>query len=159
MSTANEGQQARQIGILIWVALLILLLLFLGLALGVSPPPHYAVVPRPMVRGIGLLLSALALLFARMLPARIGAGDPQAPSVSVPLVRLLARLLPCHGAALFQLGAYLAVRDGFLLLVFAVDLVAFLSLFPSARRFGEPLPSASERPGERTIEARAERRR
>ncbi|HTT71065.1 MAG TPA: hypothetical protein VMG32_07555 [Anaeromyxobacteraceae bacterium] len=141
--------EPRRIGVLVWVALLVLLLLFLGLVLAVSPPAHYAAFPRPFLLGIGVVLSALALVLSRLLPSRIGAGPgPVAPrSAAVALVRLLVVFLPSQGAALFLLGAYLAVRDGWLLAVFAVDALYFLSLFPTERRFAAL--ALAESPGER----------
>jgi len=129
--------EPRRIGVLLWTALLVLLLLFLGLALAVRPPAHYAAFPRPLLLGLGIVLSALALVLSRLLPARIGAGSGPISerSAAVALVRLLVSFLPSQGAGLFLLGAYLAVRDGWLLAVFAVDACYFLSLFPSERRF------------------------
>ncbi|HUK65907.1 MAG TPA: hypothetical protein VLV17_03715 [Anaeromyxobacteraceae bacterium] len=148
--------EPRRIGVLVWAALLVLLVLFLGLVVAVNPPPHYATFPRPILLGIGVLLSLCALVLARVLPRRIG-SRAAAESAAVALVRLLVGLLLCHGAALFLLGAYLAVHDGWLLAVFAVDALVFLSLFPTSRRFSSLSKAAGPEGG--LFRAGAERRR
>jgi len=112
--------------------------------------------PRPAGPGVGALLfwlavasSALGITLSRVLPRKLSPGGDNANPEVVAFTRLAVGWALCEAVALFPLVARLVAPDPRLLGVFAVDLLALVTLFPSEGRWaslgrldGEPAPPA-----------------
>jgi hypothetical protein len=85
--------------------------------------------------------SAACIVLARVLPPRIRpvAAGPEATA----FIRLVCGWALCEGAALFPLVVWILTDDGHLLVVWAVDLLALLVLYPSPARWRRMLPGAA----------------
>jgi hypothetical protein len=124
----------RAVAVLIWAAHLALLAVFLGVVFAL-PPRHDPSIPPALLLVLAFATSVLGIACSRLLPPRIGARQAGGLREAVALTRLIIGWSLCEGVAIFPLVAFLLVRDGRLLAVLAVDVVALLSLFPSVERW------------------------
>jgi hypothetical protein len=132
--------RTRDIGLLVWSALVVLPVAFLGVVLALGPPPRAPPALVTVFFWIAVAASLLDIVLARVLAPRIGgaSSDPHA----VAFARLLFALALSEAAAIFPLVAYLITGDARLLGVFAVDLLALVLLYPSDPRWDSLTPGA-----------------
>ncbi len=91
-------------------------------------------------------MSALNVVLSRVLPPRVGTA--RAGREATAFARQLLGWTLCDAATLFPLVAYVVTADPRLFGVFAVDVLALLTLWPSDARWEAALPPA-EPPEER----------
>jgi hypothetical protein len=87
---------------------------------------------------ISVLVSALCVALARVLPPRI--RQVPAGREATAFIRLVVAWALCEGAALLPLVAWMLTDDPRLLAVCAVDLLALVMLYPSAARWASLVP-------------------
>jgi len=129
--------EPRRVAVLVWAALVLLLALFLVLVLAL-PAPRVTAAPRDVFFWLAIATSALGVALSRVLPRRIAAGESAAGSrPALAFTRFVLGWALCDGVAIFPLVAYLLEQDGRLLGVFAVDVIALVTYFPSEDRWAE----------------------
>jgi len=95
---------------------------------------------RAVLFWIAIAVSAFDIALSRVLPGRIPLSrtGPEATAFA----RLSLAWALCEAAILFPLVAYIMTGDGRLLGVFALDVIALLTLWPSDARWKAALPPA-----------------
>jgi hypothetical protein len=135
VSAPSSQVEPRRVAVLVWAAMLTLLLLFLVLVLAL-PAPRLTAPPRNVFFWLAVATSALGVTLSRVLPRRI--GPPQAGGrPALAFTRCILAWALCEGVAIFPLVAYLLEQDGRLLGVFAVDVIALVTCYPSEDRWSE----------------------
>ncbi len=119
----------RKLAVLVWVLLVGLLLLFLGMVLAVEQK-GVVPAPRPHLFWVAVASSALGIVLSRVLPPRIPSHQAGGPPTANAFIRFLAAWAPCQAAAIYPLVAHVLARDPRLLVVFAADLLALVTLYP-----------------------------
>jgi len=149
LSAQEQQIQPRRVAVLVWAALVLLLALFLVLVLAL-PVPRGRAAPRDVFFWLAIATSALGVTLSRVLPRRIGAGESGVGSrPALAFTRCILAWAICDGVAIFPLVAYLLEQDGRLLGVFAVDVIALVTYFPSEDRWAE-LAAQGGDPGQPT---------
>lgn len=120
----------RKLAVFVWVVLVALLLLFLGMVLAVEEKGA-ASASRTLLFWVAVASSALGIALSRVLPWRIPSHQAGGAPPANAFVRFLAAWAPCEAAAIYPLVVHLLARDSRLLVVFAVDVLALLTLYPS----------------------------
>ena len=138
MSAQAPQIEPRRVAVLVWAALVLLLALFLVLVLAL-PAPRVTAAPRDVFFGLAIATSALGVALSRVLPRRIAGGESAAAGSrpALAFTRFVLGWALCDGVAIFPLVAYLLEQDGRLLGVFAVDVIALVTYFPSEDRWAE----------------------
>ncbi len=134
--TAPGTPPPRGVGILVWTAMVAFLLLFLAVVLAVEPPADDLRAPRQLLFGLALVTSAAGIALSRLVPPRIAARHTGGRPANA-LVRSLVGWAACEAVALYPLVAHVLVHDHRLLGVFAVDVVALVTLFPSRNAWAQ----------------------
>jgi hypothetical protein len=140
----------RKVAIVIWAAHLGLLALFLALVLAL-PPPARVHVPPELVLALAAATSALGIALSRLLPQRIAPRQAGGGHEAVAMTRLIVGWALCEGVAMFPLVTFLLARDARLLALLAVDVVALLTLYPSAERWAAHGAGAAAAPTTRMV--------
>ena len=115
---------------MVWAAMGGFLLAFLAMELALDLPAGSADAPRGLLFGLAVATSALGIALSRLLPPRMPAHQAGGRPAALALVRMVIGWALCDGAALFAMAAHLLTNDARLLGVFAVDLLAHLTLYP-----------------------------
>jgi hypothetical protein len=144
---SGEVAMTRRTATLIWAALLGTPLLFLGVAAGVSEEAYAPRLAEPLF-WLAVAGSALNVALSRVLPPRLGPGRAT-DREAVAFTRLLVGLALCDAAAMAPIVAYMITRDPRLLAVLALDVVAYLLLYPSGPRWQRLMPEPVGAPAPR----------
>ncbi|HET9598259.1 MAG TPA: hypothetical protein VFP65_21910 [Anaeromyxobacteraceae bacterium] len=147
MSPAPHPSDPRRVAVAVWAGQLVLLGLFVVLATALPSPVTFSA-PRELVLWVAIVTSAAGIALSRTLPARIGARQAGGRPHTLAMTRFILCCGLCGACALLPLVAHVLQRDGRLLGVFAVDVLALVLLFPSADHWAE-LAKIPERPRER----------
>jgi hypothetical protein len=129
----------RRAALLAWAAMVVVPFLFLGVAAGVrwgrAEPGQVT-----LLFWLTILVSAFDITLSRTLPPRIRPlrAGPEATAVA----RLLVAWGLCEAAALFPLVTWIITGDPRLLGVFALDMLALVTLYPSEARWESLTPAA-----------------
>jgi len=123
----------RRVALFLWTAMVGFLLAFLAMELGLGLPPAPADAPRGLLFAVAAATSALGIVLSRLLPPRIPARQAGGRPAALALLRMVIGWALCEGPALFALAVHLLTHDARLLGLFAVDLLALLSLYPGER--------------------------
>ncbi len=126
----SGGPHPRRVALLLWAAMVGFLVAFLAMELALDLPVASADAPRGLLLALAIATSALGIVLSRLLPPRIPARQAGGRPAALALLRMVIGWALCEGAALFALAAHLLTQDTRLLGVFAVDLLALLTLFP-----------------------------
>ncbi len=134
---AGGAPPPRGAGILVWAAMVAFLLLFLGVVLAVEPPADDPRAPRQLLFVLALASSAAGIAISRLVPPRVAARHTGGRPGAAALVRSLLGWAACEAVALYPLVAHMLIHDHRLLAVFAVDVVALVSLYPSRNAWAQ----------------------
>jgi len=133
---APPGKPAsRRAALAVWVAMLALPLAFLGVSEAVARPRPGGQAAGEVFFWLALATSALGIALSRVLPRRLAPGGGNANPEVLAFTRLALGWALVDGVAMFPLVARMVAPDPRLLGVFAVDLLALLTLFPSQGRW------------------------
>jgi hypothetical protein len=122
----------RRAALTAWAAMLVLPFLFLGVAAGVRWGRAEAGQVE-LLFWLTVAVSAFDIALSRLLPPRI--GPLRAGREATAVARLLVAWALCEAAALFPLVTWIITGDPRLLGVFAVDMLALVTLYPSEARW------------------------
>jgi len=127
---AHLSRVPRRIGLGIWASLVALLLLLAAVVMAVERDE--APGPRGTLFALAFATSTLGIILARTLPPRISAQQAGGRPAANALTRFAVGWALCAGVAVFPLVAHVLSRDPRLLWVFGADVLALVSLYPSA---------------------------
>jgi F0F1-type ATP synthase membrane subunit c/vacuolar-type H+-ATPase subunit K len=118
------------VALLVWGSMVGFLLAFLAMELTLHLHAPVESPPRALLFGLAAVTSALGIALSRLLPPRIPARQAGGRPAALALLRMVIGWALCEGPALFALVAHLLTHDARLLGIFAVDLLALVTLYP-----------------------------
>jgi len=121
----------RGLAALVWAAMAGLLVVFLAMVLAVEKPANDPSASPRLIFWAAVVSSALGIVLSRTVPKRIPARQTGGQPGANAFIRLFVAWGLCESVAIFPLVGHMLVHDDRLLAVFAVDLLALITLYPS----------------------------
>jgi len=121
----------RGLAALVWAAMAGVLVVFLAMVLAVERPANDPSASPRLIFWTAVVSSVLGIVLSRTLPPRIPARQTGGQPGANAFIRLFVAWGLCESVAIFPLVGHMLVHDRRLLAIFAVDLLALLTLYPS----------------------------
>jgi hypothetical protein len=130
------GVPGRTVALFVWGSMLVTLLLFLAVvATLAAPTSHPFTVSPDLLLGVVIATSALGILLAYLLPARISPRLGGVRGEVTALTRLIVGWSICEAVAISPLIGFVMTRDSRLLPVFFADAAALVAYCPTRSRW------------------------